>query len=343
MVCHCRGYFFTEWSLLPDDQHNALIFTFYFLTRLGYEAVLIFFVLSGSLVGGKAIIRLYDGTFQFRNYAIDRFARIMLPLVSALLFYLPICIFFNIPINPLNWIGNLLSLQGILTNSVFGPLWSLSYEVWFYIIMFAVALVCGAKAKKGKWYFGTLLLICSLLVFVKLKSAYLFVWLLGALVFARFPSYRIKEVRIWCIISALILTMLIVLLQITSGSNAIEGAVGNDNNLLRDCLTILFGFTCAIFIRCIIEMVPTGKITIKINNIGTKLAAFSYTLYLVHTPVFILLEKLGAPKSESINLTSVGLFIIWGATAMIVSYLLYLVFERNTPAFKNWLKKIFIK
>lgn len=77
MAGHARGSFLAEYSVLPQDQHTPIVFGFYFLTRLGFEAVMIFFVLSGFLVGGKAVERITEGTFRAKQYAIDRFARIM--------------------------------------------------------------------------------------------------------------------------------------------------------------------------------------------------------------------------------------------------------------------------
>lgn len=52
LICHFRGAFFQEYTLLLGQQQNIVTFIFYSITRLGAEAVLIFFVLSGFLVGG---------------------------------------------------------------------------------------------------------------------------------------------------------------------------------------------------------------------------------------------------------------------------------------------------
>lgn len=154
MACHFRGAFFEEYSNLPADQHNPLIFSFFFITRLGFEAVLIFFVLSGFLVGGKAIKRLAEGTFNAKDYAIDRFARIMLPLVASYLLYLPICLYYDIPIKISDWLGSLFSLQGVLTGSAFETLWSLSYEVWFYIIILALGMIWSVRQDKKGLHMG---------------------------------------------------------------------------------------------------------------------------------------------------------------------------------------------
>ena len=181
MLCHYRGFFFVEYGLLPAEQQNIFSQIFYFSTRLGEEAVLIFFVLSGLLVGGKALDKARLGTFNLKSYAIDRFVRIMLPLISVLLLIIPITYSLGGKIDWINWFGNLFSLQGVLVGFVghCGPLWSLAYEVWFYIIIGAVIAIIK---NKNKTIPSIILFICAL-VFLKLEFKYLVIWGMGALTF----------------------------------------------------------------------------------------------------------------------------------------------------------------
>lgn len=162
---------------------------FYSITRFGHESVLIFFVLSGFLVGGRTIEKISNGEFVLRDYAIDRFARIMLPLLASLLLYIPVSVFCDIPIKPMIWIGNLLSLQGIVTDTLFGTLWSLSYEVWFYVLIGAAAVMFTFRNSKGRLYGSATLLLC-LFVFSKLNSLFLFVWLVGAFCYWVMPKQK---------------------------------------------------------------------------------------------------------------------------------------------------------
>ena len=53
MAGHYRGAFLPEYSDIPPEQRNISIFLFYTITHFPAEAVLLFFVLSGFLVGGK--------------------------------------------------------------------------------------------------------------------------------------------------------------------------------------------------------------------------------------------------------------------------------------------------
>src|SRR5215470_750550 len=79
MLKHARTHLFVTFGALPPEQHTIVAGAFYLFTRLAREAILVFFVLSGFLVGGQVIRRMRDGRFNVREYAIDRTARILLP------------------------------------------------------------------------------------------------------------------------------------------------------------------------------------------------------------------------------------------------------------------------
>ena len=66
LVCmgHLRNVFFVNYNeVLVVDSY--LINFFYFITSLGHEAVMVFFVLSGFLVGGSLSSDFLDSGFGF--------------------------------------------------------------------------------------------------------------------------------------------------------------------------------------------------------------------------------------------------------------------------------------
>lgn len=230
MAGHFRGAFFEEYSVLPDNQQNPLVFAFYFITRLGFEAVVVFFVLSGFLVGGKAMERIQTNSFKAKDYAIDRFARIMLPLISALLFYLPICLWFYGSVNVVSWIGCLFGMQGVITGIPFGPLWSLSYEMWFYVMMFGIAVLFVSKNKK-KVALAITVLLLSMMVFVKLDVYYLWIWFIGAIAYF-VKTDDLKHRKLIALGCFAIMGMLIIALQLMSGSRAGQISHGSRISIL---------------------------------------------------------------------------------------------------------------
>ncbi|MDC1505565.1 acyltransferase family protein [Winogradskyella sp.] len=182
LAAHTRGFLFVEYNALISESKTTFTAAFFALTRMGSEAVIIFFVLSGFLVGGKSIERLNNGTFRNKDYIIDRMVRIILPLIPALLLTI-ICEFIaSKSVSLIELVGNLFSLQGILVKPLSGnaPLWSLSYEFWFYLLLFFVGGMLLSKVKNWVWFLGIVLV---LIVFTVLNAAYLFCWIIGAAVY----------------------------------------------------------------------------------------------------------------------------------------------------------------
>jgi peptidoglycan/LPS O-acetylase OafA/YrhL len=94
LFSHTRNDYFMAYGDLPASQHGVATFVFYTLGRLGHEAVVVFFVLSGFLVGGRCFERIQNGTMNVKSYLIDRFARIYPPpnnRYNFLLHNLPFC------------------------------------------------------------------------------------------------------------------------------------------------------------------------------------------------------------------------------------------------------------
>lgn len=61
LLSHTRNTFFPAFGDLPDDQQNIFSMMLTMFCRMGHEAVIIFFVLSGFLVGGRGWERIQNG------------------------------------------------------------------------------------------------------------------------------------------------------------------------------------------------------------------------------------------------------------------------------------------
>jgi len=170
-----------------------------------HEAVMVFFVLSGFLVGGSVIRMLRQGQWSWKKYLIHRTVRLWMVLIPALVigytldrigvhYFLgqgtvydmgPEGPAWNIlaRLTPLTFLGNLVFLQGgrvtpLGTNQ---PLWSLGYEFWYYMAFpcLALALTRGVVAWKRLLLLAAMV---AILVFVGREIAtYFAIWLLGAL------------------------------------------------------------------------------------------------------------------------------------------------------------------
>lgn len=335
MSGHYRGAFLPEYSDIPADERNIFVFLFYTLTHFPAEAVLLFFVLSGFLVGGKVIERCGRGTFDTTSYAIDRSVRILLPLISALLLSVVIDAIRGVEVVPGRVIGNLFSLQGIWCASQVEVLWSLSYEVWFYIVAGCIGFLVMQRRTGKTATLGYVAMGIALLVFTKLDTHYLFIWILGALAYTTMPKSSSRG-RLWLfgVLSLIALFMLQLNFQ-GNYSLSIVRFLPTDN---RAALSVIFAIAACLFVQNVILFRPKSFAAVRIDRAGTWLAAFSYTLYLVHVPIMRLMEYLGALRATSFNPASLSLYFGYMLVGMAGSYLIYLLFEKRTPKVKRFIR-----
>ena len=159
-------------------SHNVAIKALYFVTNFGHAAVIIFFVISGYLVGGRTLIKARLRGFSPIDYAIHRFVRIYIVLVPAIVlgflldwagsrYFDDLGLYshtgpFNISslrfsavdhLTAVTALGNLLQLQTITVPPLGsnGPLWSLASEWWYYVI--AGLGLAAAFSSKLSWRF----------------------------------------------------------------------------------------------------------------------------------------------------------------------------------------------
>ncbi len=293
---------------------------------------MIFFMLSGFLVGGRAMERIISGTFRPTTYATDRATRIMIPLATSYLLCIPVYLLFGYHIELFSWVGTLLSLQGILVEPPFGVFWSLSYEVWFYIFMGAIGYIIMYRGRPKAIYGITALFVVSL-VFTRLDSTYLFMWLIGA------AGYFIvgHKSKITMVIALITAALSWSLLDLFLESKVNIGF--KTSPAMYSCIKLLFAISFSIFMTQAVQYAPSSRTGRALNNIGTWLAAFSYTLYLTHMPVLRLLSYFGLWRFDRFSTENMLCFIGSILLAIVVAYLMYLPFERNTPKVRRFLKR----
>lgn len=161
-----------------------------FLFKFGQEAVLLFFILSGFVIT-YSFEKSKDKSFKM--FFCKRFFRIFIPLLiifatNILLLSLKAKQFITIDFK--NLFGNLLMLQDIsiskprvICDSFLNnlPLWSLSYEWYFYILFFIFFLIFKNN-KSQKVYLITIIATITYLIypnFINREIMYLSIWWLG--------------------------------------------------------------------------------------------------------------------------------------------------------------------
>lgn len=349
LVCidHWRHLFFLDYSQL--SHHRGLLLVPYAITGLGHQAVVIFFVLSGYLVGGH-VLRARD-TWSWRDYMLQRGVRLWIVLLPALFlgglvdltaihFHLAPALYagqvdnhitFDVS-RTLTWkalAGNCFFLQTILV-PVFGsngPLWSLANEFWYYLIF-----PLGLFAVRGRYPIWKRLvmggLCAGILYGVGSGIALSMVeWLLGVLL-AVLPVRRTAAWMRWLAVAVccpvFMLTDKVDLFRWLPADYAV-------GLLTAGLLYIFLGA----------KEVATGK---WYEGISREIAGFSYTLYLVHVPMLMLLTALLAGETRWVP----GLHPLVIASPALVfaiayAYLVARVTEFRTAEVRDWVRRLLIR
>ena len=121
------------------EAHNWLAKFTYVISTFGHDAVIIFFVLSGYLVGGAALRIDVKSPHGFWQYGIDRIVRIGPVLFAATAFSILLqhtASLSGCSDTPATILGNALALQNLVVNPLCNnlPLWSISNEVVYYFV-----------------------------------------------------------------------------------------------------------------------------------------------------------------------------------------------------------------
>ena len=288
VVGHSRAIFFVPWDQV---KHKDILSTaLYFVSGWGNYGVMMFFAISGFLIGGGVLEKFKIGKFSFAQYFINRFTRIYIVLLPALLLVWILNVaglkWLNAlgiytqgypigalgldvrdAIGPANFIYNLLMLQNVL-GPPFGtaqPLWSLNWEWWSYMLApFSLGLLTRIG---GRW---AVLLSAGLAVaFVAAGFEYVLFWHLGILLaLARF-QYRAALISLAGVMCLLI-------------------PIATRSTLLPADLTTQIPFMLSFVL--LLSQLRHVALPGWWHKIPHKwLAGFSFSLYVLHTTILVTL------------------------------------------------------
>lgn len=301
---------------------------------IAHAAVIIFFIMSGFLIG-KSIIKSYatDG-FSFSKYIGNRAIRIWPPLLLTVILSF---IFYKITkaVIPaqteLLWVmdfaykdnlGALLFLNGIATPRPPNyALWSLPMEVWMYVLAGLVA-----TRKKFFIFIAAFLYVLIFKACHEMNSEYnvflysSFTWLLGfALAFLHNDNFRKIPKYTNCIILA-------IGIFITFAFGYVYSTILFD----KDKFISGIGFSL-IFLSVLIDLMKNKKLNL---NLLPDQAAYSYTLYVIHVPTifFIYFLSMQINKNSYMN-------IVLAILSMLVAVFISKYFAKFVEN-KNWIQKI---
>ena len=355
VLFHLRHLLFVEPALVAaPNQVQGLA---YILTNswMSHQAVMLFFVMSGYLIGQSALRSHVAGRWQYGDYAVSRLSRLWAGLLPALLlglavdhlgrtFFAASGVYTGLPSDRAvliiestdqfglgSLVGNALFLQdtvlgaalGVYRFGTNGPLWSLAYEFWFYMMFAGMATVLWAATPL--WRLAAIVLTALMAVLAgPVIVAYFLMWLLGAAA-AAVPLLGRRAGR--GVLAAAAVTLAVC---------AYWWAPADHITYRQDAIISLL-VAVAIWGFASMEGDTAGQRETRGRwQRGFALfAGFSYTLYLVHMPLAVFvhaaLYQHSGSKWQPTALPAAAALIIC-ATIVVFAWLLAQVTELRTPA-----------
>jgi len=342
LAAHLRGELFPSLRSLPDPTlwYQALAF----ITGFSHMAVMVFFVLSGWLVGGSLLNKLGEPQL-LASYAIDRITRLWIVLIPT--FVLTIALgtlagtvaLDRVSFTPDDeysvtaFLGNLFGLQGMAVPR-FGinySLWSLSNETWYYVLFPLLLLPFIGKSKVAK---VTGLVASAAIAYLLVDDVllYFLIWLLGA----AFSRIQIELSRVMHI-----------MLLIGIVSYAVYYRLGGtfDDPLPRTFAEdLLFSVLFACWLSSLQYPANSESFGNRMAILVGYLAPFSFTLYAVHYPVLHTIKRLDGPLGiRQLSPSDPSSLLVYGALFVGIvafAYLFHLPFEAQTYSLRRFFKRL---
>ena len=304
-VGHLRNPLFLGYPSLPADDRNLIVQGWYFVTGWFGEAVIVFFVLSGLLVGGMGLAKLQARTFDLVAYAIDRISRLYVAFLPALLLtvlldhvghaWFPqaglyshtqpmIAEKINTPsfdsmATPANFVGNLVMLQNfrVPTYGSNPPLWTISTEFWFYFVFGLAAVLLlhrSVRARAGAFAVGAVVLTILGTGFPYLLG----VWLIGVAV-ALIGRSRLERPLLALVLFVAVLVTARIMHD--KASAFVWGQTVRDYGVAASFAYLLYSMRSA-----------RSALLARLAGFNRFMADFSFSIYLIHFPLLIFLSSL---------------------------------------------------
>ena len=327
---HATFFLFAEKTSDPATQ------VFMAATHMGGHGVVVFFVLSGFLIGKAAIAAFALHQRSGLDYAIDRITRIYVVLIPALcLGFLLDYLLTNVlalgqfteieqrisfPI----FVANLLALQTVVA-PMFGsndPLWSLAGELWYYL-MLPLGLVAIFGRKQHVRVVAAVLFIVAVAFCTRHLAStrtphllkYSLYWLVGVAVWI--PERRLAKPWVGWLLLCVFLA--------TAGGSFLKISGVGFLHLLGTALSV------ALILNSYRQSpaLPSAQST----SAAAFFSGFSYSVYLYHYPfaalVAFLLSRQGLTGFDQVGFLPILVWVIFVIALYLYSYLNYLWTERH--------------
>lgn len=329
------------------DGHMGYVLTT--LSRLRFAAVVVFFVISGYLIGGSVL----RSPINWRSYSLNRFSRIYIVLIPALALTAMLDgtshhLFANNPVYAQPWpsgvagrvapydlygVSNILasvfSVESVYTEPMGSntALWSLGYEWVFYFVFPLLLLPLGKRRSSPLLQLFVIAAFALVLVAIHRPAGamYWLIWSVGAAAAAAaFPRPREPAMTEY---AAGILAAFAIIAFIAT-------------DILHTGLSL---FIIGIAFAALLTQHRFLRLSLN-PRIDKILADCSYSLYVTHMPVVAFLiflcwrANLLPTSGLAFGVRFLALFSIIAVLALAVALAFERLFERNTARLRKVLK-----
>jgi len=348
LLGHTRGLFFKSFTDTAEPSHTTSYPHGAPQPTVGEAAVIVFFVLSGYLVGGSVLRSIKSSRWSWKDYLFKRITRLWVVLLPALAFGVSLDLIgmhfagmhtsiYAAPASTLvprdlvvrlGWkaiVANALFLQGVLspTAGTNNSLWSLAYEWWYYL-MFPLAILAFLPSTRPLLRIVYMIMLAAAAIAVGRNMMALFpAWLLGAAVAAMPAMVFPRAVMIPLLAVATSCILLIKKLDLSYYSAA---------------LCVALAFTLVLWSAVHHRGACRSN---RYRRVSGFFSDISYTLYLTHLPLAIFMCALvNRPwHYHSLSPMNVLLFLLMNSAIVGFAYLFYRLFEGNTEPIRAFLAK----
>lgn len=344
VINHMRATYYIDFA--ETAARDPVTITFYTITGFGNQAVIIFFVVSGFLVGGAGWRAYAARNWHPVSFFLRRLVRLWIVLFPALILTFLIdtlgrsinpslylgeyfSLFTSGPSPASNFeagqsfctfLGNMFFLQTIEvpvygTNS---PLWSLANEFWYYTCFIAGLTVAASNqhmAVRAVCLAGLIYLLTYLPVHILIPGI---LWVSGAAVAVGLQQAHGRRFGSIAVIAAN-LFFWGSMLSVRIGTFSNIGTIGSD---------IVTGVATALFLMVMAHRAQLPK---PFARFAFFISEYSYTVYLIHFPILMFVAAVFVQGTQmTLSTTSLALFggIYLGVN--LFAFLFYLGFEART-------------
>ena len=295
----------------------------------GHEAVVLFFVLSGFLITYAATEREHTAG-RFFVSRLSRIYSVALPALvltlaldlvgraAAPAIYAPFTAYDQIPVR--------LAISALLVNESWGlsvqtfsntPYWSIAYELWYYFL-FGSALFFTGRTRWG------LLALFGLIAGPKVLLLFP-IWLLGSWAYRETGSRAWHPGVRWAALLAVVpVTLLFSRCDVPGlGDALLIDVMGReawrDLAWSRHVLTdTLFAVFVALHFVAAKHLAPSaGRLVAAVEPVARALSRFTFTLYLIHQPVMLLV---GAMTVTAVPTAAMPMVVLGAVAVAVIAF-----------------------